>query len=170
MKKLTYKGNQKGFTIIEVLIVLAIAGLIMLVVLLAVPALNRNSRNTTMKNDVQSVLSGFSDYAGANDGALPTSVTKAASDPLVKYTGAAGTNPTQIKIQGNTSVNVPNAVTAAGTVTLTDTGKIEVRIGAKCNATTTTAQTGGWDASSRAVAAFYLLETSNGNIAKCSDS
>ncbi|MDQ3065292.1 MAG: prepilin-type N-terminal cleavage/methylation domain-containing protein, partial [bacterium] len=36
------KNNNKGFTIIEVLIVLAIAGLIMLIVFLAVPALQRN--------------------------------------------------------------------------------------------------------------------------------
>ncbi len=37
MRKLDIK-NSKGFTIIEVLIVLAIAGLILIVVLLAVPA------------------------------------------------------------------------------------------------------------------------------------
>lgn len=43
--------DNKGFTIIEVLIVLAIAGLIMLIVFLAVPALQRNSRNTQRNND-----------------------------------------------------------------------------------------------------------------------
>ncbi|HPW47952.1 MAG TPA: prepilin-type N-terminal cleavage/methylation domain-containing protein, partial [Candidatus Saccharibacteria bacterium] len=37
-----YKKDQKGFTIIEVLIVLAIAALILLIVFLAVPALQRN--------------------------------------------------------------------------------------------------------------------------------
>ena len=37
--------RQAGFTIIEVLIVLAIAGLIMLIVFLAIPALQRNQRN-----------------------------------------------------------------------------------------------------------------------------
>jgi prepilin-type N-terminal cleavage/methylation domain-containing protein len=42
-KELTKKAD--GFTIIEVMIVLAIAGLIMLVVFLAVPSLQRNSRN-----------------------------------------------------------------------------------------------------------------------------
>lgn len=162
------KSDQQGFTIIEVLIVLAIAGLILLVVLLAVPALNRNSRNTTMKNDVQSVLSGFSDFAGANDGTLPATVTKVVGEPVVKYEKPTK-NTTEIKIQGNTAVNTAT-VAAAGTVALTDTGKIEVRIGGKCDAATTTGTTGGWVASSRAVAAFYLLETSNGNLAKCSDS
>ena len=50
------KNRKDGFTIIEVLIVLAIAGLIMLIVFLAVPALQRNSRNTQRKNDVANIL------------------------------------------------------------------------------------------------------------------
>lgn len=40
------KLKSKGFTIIEVLIVLAIAGVIILAVLIAVPTLQRNSRNS----------------------------------------------------------------------------------------------------------------------------
>jgi len=49
------KSNQKGFTIIEVLIVLAIAGLIMLVVFLAVPALQRNQRNNARKAEASRI-------------------------------------------------------------------------------------------------------------------
>jgi len=49
------KKDNKGFTIIEVLIVLAIAGLIMLVVFLAVPALQRSSRNTQREADATKV-------------------------------------------------------------------------------------------------------------------
>lgn len=45
------KKKSEGFTIIEVLIVLAIAGLIMLIVFLAVPALQRNQRNNARNND-----------------------------------------------------------------------------------------------------------------------
>jgi len=51
LKKLLDKKKQEGFTIVEVMIVLAIAGLIILVVFLAVPALQRNSRNTQRNND-----------------------------------------------------------------------------------------------------------------------
>jgi prepilin-type N-terminal cleavage/methylation domain-containing protein len=54
--------NTKGFTIIEVMIVLAIAGLIILIVLLAVPALQRNSRNTARKNDAQAMVSAILEY------------------------------------------------------------------------------------------------------------
>src|ERR1700683_3225791 len=66
------KTNNKGFTIIEVMIVLAIAGLILLIVFLAVPALQRSSRNTQRKNDVAQVESSISNYVSNNNGTLPT--------------------------------------------------------------------------------------------------
>lgn len=47
--------SQNGFTIIEVLIVLAIAGLIMLIVFLAVPALQRNQRNNARNSDASRI-------------------------------------------------------------------------------------------------------------------
>lgn len=65
------KKNNKGFTIIEVLIVLAIAGLIMLIVFLAVPALQRNSRNTRKRDDVGKALSAVSDWSTNNGGKIP---------------------------------------------------------------------------------------------------
>ena len=51
MKNVIKQKRQEGFTIIEVMIVLAIAAVILLIVLLAVPALQRNSRNTQRNND-----------------------------------------------------------------------------------------------------------------------
>ena len=43
---------ELGFTIIEVALVLAIAGLIFLVVFLALPALQRSQRDTARRQDV----------------------------------------------------------------------------------------------------------------------
>ena len=65
------RNAQSGFTIIEVLIVLAIAGLILLVVFLAVPALQRNAHNTARKSDVASLLGGMTEYISNNNGSLP---------------------------------------------------------------------------------------------------
>jgi prepilin-type N-terminal cleavage/methylation domain-containing protein len=65
------KSNNQGFTIIEVMIVLAIAALILIIVLLAVPALQRNSKNTTLKNDASSVAGAISDYESNNNGGAP---------------------------------------------------------------------------------------------------
>jgi len=50
MKKLTNK--ESGFTIIEVVLVLAIAGLIFLVVFLALPALQRSQRDSQRRTDL----------------------------------------------------------------------------------------------------------------------
>ncbi|MES2971664.1 MAG: prepilin-type N-terminal cleavage/methylation domain-containing protein [Patescibacteria group bacterium] len=63
---------SKGFTIIEVLIVLAIAGLILLIVFLAVPALQRNSRNTQRKNDIGRLGGSATEFVSNNNGTLPT--------------------------------------------------------------------------------------------------
>ena len=65
------RKSKEGFTIIEVMIVLAIAGLILLIVFLAVPALQRNARNTQRKNDVSSLLAAFSEFTNNNNGTLP---------------------------------------------------------------------------------------------------
>ncbi len=65
------KKRNQGFTIIEVLIVLAIAGLIMLIVFLAVPALRRNSNNTASRNDASKILSAVSESVSNNNGKLP---------------------------------------------------------------------------------------------------
>jgi prepilin-type N-terminal cleavage/methylation domain-containing protein len=64
------KKDTRGFTIIEVLIVLAIAGLIMLIVFLAVPALQRNSRNTQRANDASRALAAINECLSNNSGNL----------------------------------------------------------------------------------------------------
>lgn len=51
------KKKTEGFTIIEVLIVLAIAGLIMMIVFFAIPALQRNSRNNARNSDASRLAS-----------------------------------------------------------------------------------------------------------------
>lgn len=63
--------DNKGFTIIEVLIVLAIAGLIMLIVFLAVPALQRNSRNTETRNEASRLLTTINEWITNNNGSMP---------------------------------------------------------------------------------------------------
>ncbi len=68
--KTKLQNKEKGFTIIEVLIVLAIAGLIMLIVFLAVPALQRNSRNTQRTNDASLVVAAVNECINNKNGQL----------------------------------------------------------------------------------------------------
>ena len=63
--------NEKGFTIIEVVLVLAIAGLIFLMVFIALPALQRGQRDTQRRTDVGTIVSQLNSYATNNKGQLP---------------------------------------------------------------------------------------------------
>jgi prepilin-type N-terminal cleavage/methylation domain-containing protein len=66
-------SNAKGFTIIEVVLVLAIAGLIFLVVFLALPALQRSQRDNQRRSDVSRAMSQVNAYQSNNQGMVPTS-------------------------------------------------------------------------------------------------
>ena len=66
------KSSIKGFTIIEVVLVLAIAGLIFLMVFIALPALQRNQRDQARKNDVSVVAGAVTSYSSNNRGAFPS--------------------------------------------------------------------------------------------------
>ena len=59
-------SRQRGFTIIEVLIVIVIAALILLIVFLAVPAMQRNSRNTDRKRAVGFIAAQLEQYYAQN--------------------------------------------------------------------------------------------------------
>jgi prepilin-type N-terminal cleavage/methylation domain-containing protein len=69
------KQMQKGFTIIEVVLVLAIAGLIFLMVFIALPALQRNQRDTQRRSDVGTFVSQLQSYSTNHKGAVPASST-----------------------------------------------------------------------------------------------
>ena len=64
--------SKKGFTIIEVVLVLAIAGLIFLMVFVALPALQRSQRDTQRRDDMARFLSQINQYQANNNGKVPT--------------------------------------------------------------------------------------------------
>ena len=72
MKAIKINKNQnvtkKGFAIIEVVLVLAIAGLIFLMVFLALPALQRSQRDTQRKQDVAMVVTALHNWKANNKG------------------------------------------------------------------------------------------------------
>lgn len=65
------KNKEKGFTIIEVVLVLAIAGLIFLMVFIALPALQRGQRDSQRRNDLSRMQTAINNYQSNNRGALP---------------------------------------------------------------------------------------------------
>lgn len=157
-------GMGRGFTIIEVMIVLAIAGLIMLIVFLAVPSLQRSSRNTQRKNDVSAVAAAIANYIDNNGGSVPASVG-GTSDLLVCGASCASGNTETAKLGYYTPANITLVANSASPTTPTkDTVVIDV--GYNCNST----NTGVGTASSRTAAILYAVETSSSNIAQqCSE-
>jgi prepilin-type N-terminal cleavage/methylation domain-containing protein len=73
------KNKEKGFTIIEVVLVLAIAGLIFLMVFIALPALQRNQRDTQRKNDITRAQTAINNYQTNNRNVLPPDATLTAA-------------------------------------------------------------------------------------------
>ena len=88
MKK---QNNKQGFTIIEVVLVLAIAGLIFLMVFVALPSLQRSQRDTQRRNDMARVDTALTQYQTNNQNTnggtnLPTEGAVAPTDKS-DYTG-----------------------------------------------------------------------------------
>jgi type II secretory pathway pseudopilin PulG len=72
LKKRWNSSSQiEGFTIIEVVLVLAIAGLIFLMVFIALPALQRSQRNAQYKNNLSVVVGLLQNYKSNNRGQYP---------------------------------------------------------------------------------------------------
>lgn len=147
------KRKEEGFTIIEVMIVLAIAGLIILVVLLAIPALQRNSRNTSIKNDASAVAAAINEYSGSNNGRMPT--TYSIADGTINV-GGSGT-PTTGKAQGGTTGGLGEAPGEG------EVGVINVTFGNKC----ADDGAGVGPASPRSAAILYNTETSTTTASQC---
>lgn len=148
--------DKRGFTIIEVMIVLAIAGVIMLVVFLAVPALQRSSRNTQRKSDATHLAGLISDWQ-SNHGGVPLTKlndsTQAAGPDLTNENFSVITKPA-----ANTAVSAYSG--APGSPAL-DT--FYVYSNATCNGNTAVNSGGG----SRSFVVVYYVEP--GTVLQCVD-
>lgn len=142
LKKLKLEKSDQGFTIIEVMIVLAIAGLILLIVFLAVPALQRNARNTTLKNDASALAAGFQEYNSNNNGSNPASLAQSGASVTI---GASGTSQAVAKVNAATTVTV-----AKSTPTTYTTNTLYWNTGTACDGS----------ANSRAISVYYYIEVS----------
>jgi len=63
---------KNGFTLVEAVLVLGVAGLIFAIVFSALPALQTSSRDTTRESDILDLISKIKEYQTNNRGALPT--------------------------------------------------------------------------------------------------
>ncbi|MCL2280992.1 hypothetical protein FWC31_03915 [Candidatus Saccharibacteria bacterium] len=143
------KKATKGFTIIEVALVLAVAALIFLVVFLAVPALQRNQRDDARKRDVADTVQAVVN-AIANKNAIPgtgnvyngtavaTTDLGAYLDPVsgnVDFINVVAGSGTGLVVTYPYTFTATAATTAAGTATSTNPSinAIIVYTGATCD-------------------------------------
>jgi prepilin-type N-terminal cleavage/methylation domain-containing protein len=99
--------EAKGFTIIEVALVLAIAGLIFLVVFLALPALQRSQRDTARRQDAGRIVSALQSCLADNQGVLngaPSCVTTVAGQ-VATGSGYIGSKLSQITTATNSTTS-----------------------------------------------------------------
>ncbi len=164
--KMLKKSNQKGFSIIEVLIVLAIAGLIMLIVFLAVPALQRNARNNDYSAEANRYASAFQEVQSNKGGGFLTvgSATSGTDTDAGKLWSAA--NPktfTTVTVSG-TAAAVPTAPTSDGNFSNT----IYVIQNFKCQSPDSWTRDGG-SVSTRQTSVLFTTESRTGVVTKCQD-
>jgi prepilin-type N-terminal cleavage/methylation domain-containing protein len=151
-----------GFTIVETLVVLAIAGLILLIVFEAIPALQRSGRNNQRKQDVSIVLQAVSNYELNNSGDFPT--TNDLQNFLNNYEKSKLSyySPTEV-----TSVNQPATSVVSPIPGQSSSDSVVVYDHAKCDASSDGGATNA-GAAYTDVVGLYALESSGSAVtAQC---
>lgn len=141
--------QSKGFTIIEVVLVLAIAALIFLMVFIALPALQANQRDTARKNDASTVAAAVQSFVSNERRALQVSDV----DKLRSYIESLD----QYNAESADTIQVEDTLAAGEDVTV-DEDQINVYLENKCDGTTVK------DGVARSAAVFVKLEGSGGSV------
>lgn len=150
------KKPTSGFTIIEVMIVLVIAAVILLIVFLAVPALQRNSRNNQRQQDVNRLMVTFQEY-----------LTKGNAIPSGNITSNAAL---AAELKSDANVRTFDEVQITGYTASINTGpnptenNVQFRTQSACNAANTNVT--GTTSEGR-VALAYWIESGSGFVTRC---
>jgi prepilin-type N-terminal cleavage/methylation domain-containing protein len=120
--------KEKGFTLIEIVLVLAIAGLLLVIVFLAVSGAQKSRRDSQRKNDLSRIAAQLESYASNNNGLYP---------------GMAGAGQTWAQFTASTYITGANlndpttgaAYTYAAYSATPPTGDVTYRTGTACDGT-----------------------------------
>ena len=171
---------EQGFTIIEVMIVLGIAGMLTLFVFLAIPTLTRNSRNTTRKEGAASILHAISHYELNHGGTVPspcdgptgpssclTGSGFAAGQHIIYYDGGSGSDVIMcVGSYGSGILLYAGTGCSPGTVA-TNTEAVYIYNYQRCGSTVTAAGTTTGTGYSDVVAMYALEQRSGTTLSQC---
>lgn len=116
--------KEKGFTLIEIVLVLAIAGLLLVIVFLAVSGAQKSRRDSQRKNDLSRIAAQLESYASNNSGQYPTSTGWGAFTTSTYITGSNLQDPSS------------NAYTYVAWTATPSVGQVSYRSGTACDGST----------------------------------
>lgn len=166
------RTTTKGFTIIEVVLVLAIAGLIFLMVFVALPALQSGQRDQARRSDVGTVSSAVSTYGTNNRGTFPNTTQLAGTSDGAPGTDGKFGGYLEAVSTNTTSVVVRSAAISSDTNITVNEGDIVVTKQSRCKAAGTTGADSVYTVTkgtSRQYSVITWLEAGGGS-AFCQDS
>ena len=164
---------EQGFTIIETMFVLAIAGVILLIVFEAIPALTRNGRNNQRKQDVQTILEAVSHYELNNSGNIPdgSNGNFLQNAKLTYYDGSSpqylsGGGTCSLTLSSGVGVCAPGTSATAVSETNNNADTVYVINYRKCNPNNVGASM-NQGAGYNDVVALYAIETGSATAPQC---
>lgn len=165
------KSNKKGFTITEVVIVLAVAGLIFAIVFAAIPGLKRSSRDSQRRNIALRLKTEIETYASNNEGQYPFVDVPSANPPKdctqVDNNSDSCYDWYNHYVNGKLNISDPSSGTnvginygiAAPPSSPWKAGNVYIVVGAKCNGAGVTVNAGATQ-NSKDFALAIMLENS----------
>lgn len=153
--KLKQFKSSSGFTIIEVMIVLAVAAMIMLIVFLAVPALQRNARNTQRTSDSSKVAGAVNECLSNHNDVVSSCNTTAAVSGVTLDTGT---------LRQLTTVAIGNNANGGTAAFPGDASTAWVFFGEKCSTDGSSFSAGN---SQQFVVLYNNESSSGGNVNRC---
>lgn len=156
-------NNKKGFTIIEVVLVLAIAALIFLMIFIALPALQKGQRDTARKQDATTISAALGTFRSNRSGSMPSVSTTTTGGTSTAAPAAGSFNDFKDKyLKKLSQIDVAKVKSTASTAsapasTALDDDGAEVRLGKNCD-----------DAASSRYASIYVKMESSGDVV-CTD-